>query len=105
MHYPLLESSPYCDLATKTFSQGGALLSLDMGSKEAAYALMDSFKIIKRGTNIQDNKSLAIAPYHTIYAEFSHDQKAAWGVSEGLIRLSIGLEDPEDLELDILETL
>ena len=105
VHYPLLESSPYRDLATKTFSQGGALLSLDMGSKEAAYALMDGFKIFKRGTNIQDNKSLAIAPYHTIYAEFSHDQKVAWGVSEGLIRLSIGLEDPEDLEADILETL
>ncbi|MBE0496153.1 MAG: O-acetylhomoserine aminocarboxypropyltransferase/cysteine synthase [Campylobacterales bacterium] len=105
VHYPLLESSPYCGLATKTFSQGGALLSLDMGSKETAYALMDSFKIFKRGTNIQDNKSLAIAPYHTIYAEFSHDQKVAWGVSEGLIRLSIGLEDPEDLETDFTEIL
>ena len=105
IHYPLLESSPYCKIAKQVLSRGGALMSLDLGTKEAAYDFMDKLKIFKRGTNILDNKSLAIAPYHTIYAEFSHEQKASWGIGEGLIRLSIGLEAAEDLEADILEAL
>jgi O-acetylhomoserine (thiol)-lyase len=66
---------------------------------------MDRLKIFKRGTNILDNKSLAIAPYHTIYAEFSSSQKELWEIKEGLVRLSVGLEAYEDLEADILEAL
>jgi O-acetylhomoserine (thiol)-lyase len=105
VHYPFLKSSPYYNLAKQTMSLGGAVLSLDMGTKKSAYEFMDKLKIIKRGTNILDNKSLAIAPYHTIYAEFSPQQKTAWGIGEGLIRLSIGLEAIEDLKVDILEAL
>jgi O-acetylhomoserine (thiol)-lyase len=105
VHYPFLESSPYYEICKLTLTHGGAIMSLDLQTKEAAYKFMDKLRIFKRGTNILDNKSLAIAPYHTIYAEFSPTKKASWGVGEGLIRLSIGLEAPEDLIADILEAI
>lgn len=105
IHYPLLESSPYFGLAREILPKGGAILGLDLGTKEIAYNFMDKLKILKRGTNILDNKSLVIAPYHTIYGEFTQAQKALWGIGEGFMRISIGLEAVEDLEADILEAL
>ena len=103
--YPLLESSRAYENASKQFSGGGAIVTFSLATKEKAYAFLNSLNIIKRGTNIQDNKSLAIAPYHTIYAEYSDEQKASYELNEGMIRLSVGIEDLEDLIADIDQAL
>ncbi len=99
--YPLLENSRAYANASKQFSGGGAIVTFSLAGKEKAYAFLNALKLIRRGTNIQDNKSLAIAPYHTIYAEYSEEQKKAFCLNEGMIRLSVGIEDLEDLLLDI----
>ncbi|MDD2382833.1 MAG: aminotransferase class V-fold PLP-dependent enzyme [Sulfurospirillaceae bacterium] len=99
--YPLLKGSIGYDNAQTQMSGGGAIITFSLGSKEEAYALLNAFKIIKRGTNIQDNKSLAIAPYHTIYAEYSDDLKKEYLLNEGMIRFSVGIEESEDIIADL----
>jgi len=103
--YPFLENSRAYANSLKQFSGGGAIISFSLENKERAYTFLNSLNIIKRGTNIQDNKSLAIAPYHTIYAEYSDEQKASYELNEGMIRLSVGIEDVEDLLEDIDQAL
>lgn len=105
VEYPFLESSSAFANASKQFSGGGGIISFSFKDKESAYAFLNRLNIIKRGTNVQDNKSLAIATYHTIYAEYSTEQKAAFGLTEGMIRLSVGIEDVEDLLADIDQAL
>ena len=103
--YPLLETSRAYANSLKQFSGGGAIVTFSLENKEKAYTFLNNLLIIKRGTNIQDNKSLAIAPYHTIYAEYSDAQKASYELNEGMIRLSVGIEDLEDLLEDINQAL
>jgi len=103
--YPLLSSSLSYANASKQLSGGGAIVTFSFRGKEEAYAFLNRLNLIKRGTNIQDNKSLAIAPYHTIYAEYTDAQKALYKLDEGMIRLSVGIEDVEDLIEDIDQAL
>ena len=103
--YPLLETSSSYENASKQFSGGGAIVTFSLENKEKAYAFLNALKLIRRGTNIQDNKSLAIAPYHTIYAEYSEEQRLSYQLTQGMIRLSVGIEDIEDLLGDIDQAL
>lgn len=103
--YPFLENSPSFENAKKHFSAAGGIVSFSFRDKTSAYAFLNRLSIIKRGTNLQDNKSLIIATYHTIYAEYSTEQKAEFGLTEGMIRLSVGIEDVEDLLEDIDQAL
>ena len=105
VNYPLLETSSAYAIASKQFSLGGAILTFTLADKAQAYLVLNQLKLIKRGTNIQDNKSLAIAPYHTIYAEFSDEAKKEYLLHEGMIRLSVGIEDCEDLIADLENAL
>lgn len=105
VEYPFLETSRSYANASKQFSAGGGIVSFSFKDKEATYAFLNRLAIIKRGTNVQDNKSLAIAPYHTIYAEYSDEQKHTYELTEGMIRLSVGIEDVEDLIEDIDQAL
>lgn len=103
--YPLLSSSLSYANASKQLSGGGAIVTFSLENKEKAYTFLNALKLIRRGTNIQDNKSLAIAPYHTIYAEYSEEQRLSYQLNEGMIRLSVGIEDVEDLIEDIDQAL
>jgi len=105
VEYPLLSSSLSYANASKQLSGGGAIVTFCLRDKEKAYDFLNRLNLIKRGTNIQDNKSLAIAPYHTIYAEYTDAQKALYKLNEGMIRLSVGIEDVEDLIEDIDQAL
>lgn len=105
LDYPLLPSSKSYGIASQQFSGGGAIITFSLKDKECAYAFLNRLNIIKRGTNIQDNKSIAIAPYHTIYAEYTDAQKETYLLNEGMIRLSVGIEDIEDLMADIDQAL
>ena len=106
VNYPGLESSDYYDLAKKQFSGAyGGVLSLELEDKDAAFRFVNALHLIKRATNINDNKSLVIHPASTIFADFSSEDRAKMGVPDNLIRLSIGLEDSEDLIHDIHQAL
>lgn len=105
VNYPGLESSPFYAAAKKQFRHAGAILTFDLASKEAIYRFMNALKLVRRATNINDNKSLIIAPYHTIYAENSPEERLAFDVRPTMLRLSVGIEDIEDLKADISEAL
>lgn len=106
VNYPGLESSRWYAIAARQFKRGfGGLLTFELESKEACFRMMDSLKIIRRATNLSDNKSLIIHPGSTIYADFSAEQRIKMDISDGLIRLSVGIEDIEDIIEDLAQGL
>jgi O-succinylhomoserine sulfhydrylase len=80
---------------------GGTLLAFDVGSKDAAFRLMNALKIIKISNNLGDARTIATHPATTTHQRLPDDQKARLGITPGLIRLSVGLEDPADLGEDL----
>lgn len=104
--YTKLDSSPYKAVSDKLFEGNpGAMLTFNMESKEACYKFVNRLNIIRRATNLFDNKTLIIHPESTIYGTFSDEMKVVMGIEDTLLRLSVGLEDVEDLKRDILEAL
>lgn len=100
--YPKLETSAYKKLSDELFpGNPGAMLTIALESKEACYRCIDNLRIIRRATNLFDNKSLAIHPESTIYGTFSQELKRVIGVAPELIRISVGLETFDDLAADI----
>lgn len=104
--YPKLDSSSYKSISDKLFSGNpGAMLTFSLESKEACYKFMDKLQIIRRATNLFDNKTLIIHPESTIYGTFSPEMKEVMGIESNLMRLSVGLEDISDLQEDIINAL
>ena len=66
---------------------------------------MDAVRLVRRATNVNDNKSLIIHPASTIYADFTPDEKAAMDVPDTELRLSVGIEDVEDVWADLARAL
>lgn len=105
-NYPLLPKNPYSALAEKYFDgRGGAILTIRTGSKERAFKLMNNLKIPIVATNIGDVRTLVIHPASTIYAHSNEGQKVNAGVYEDTIRISIGIEDIEDLKEDFKQAI
>ncbi len=106
VNYPGLASSPFYDIARRQFGgKPGALLTFDLPSASECVAVMNRLRFIRRATNFNDNKSLAIHPFHTIYVEFPPEKRFELGIREGMIRLSVGIEDYEDLQADLEQAL
>jgi O-acetylhomoserine (thiol)-lyase len=106
VNFPGMASNKGYDLSVKQFSgKPGAILTFDLESTEACYAFMDKLKIIRRATNLNDNKTLIIHPFRTIYAEFGERERIDMGVSPNMMRLSVGIEDIDDLVSDISQAL
>ncbi len=104
--YTKLESSPYKKISDQLFpSNPGAMLTFNLATKDDCYRFMDRLKIIRRATNLFDNKTLIIHPESTIYGTFTAEMKQVMGIEDNLLRLSVGLEHIEDLKKDILEAL
>ena len=81
---------------------GGTVLSLDLaGGKAAAFRFLDALKIVRISNNLGDAKSLVTHPATTTHQRLSAAARAALGIGDGLVRLSVGLEDTEDLARDI----
>ncbi|MDR2119365.1 MAG: PLP-dependent transferase [Tannerella sp.] len=101
-NYPKLPSSPYKAISDKMFTGNpGAMFTVSLESKEACYKFMDALKLIRRATNLFDNKTLVIHPESTIYGTFMPETKRIIGIEDNLIRFSTGLEEIEDLKADI----
>jgi len=104
--YSGLASSPYHEVAQRQFNGAhGGVLSFRLSSKERSFQFLNRLSLIKRATNIGDNKTLAIHPASTIFAHFKEEELAALGVDETLVRISTGIEDTEDLIEDIRQAL
>lgn len=103
VNYPGLESSPYYPLVKKQFGgSGGGIVTIRAGSKEKAYSLMNLLKYALKATNIGDTKTLVIHPASTIYLHSTEEQKNNAGVYDDTIRISVGIEDANDLIEDFL---
>ena len=97
-----LEDNPYHQLAVSQFGPtAGAMLTFDMKDEEACFRLIDHVRLICRATNLFDNRSLIIHPASTIFGAFSDEEKRAMDVDSRTIRLSVGLEDVDDLYDDL----
>ncbi len=104
--YPKLESSPYKKMSDQLFTANpGAMLTFSLETKDDCFRFMDQLQIIRRATNLFDNKTLIIHPDSTIYGTFSTEMKEIMGIESNLMRLSVGLEDISDLQNDILQAL
>lgn len=104
--YTKLESSPYKKLSDEMFSGNpGAMLTFDLADQATCFAFMDKLNLIKRATNLFDNNTLIIHPATTIYGPFTPEMRQKIGIEDTLIRLSVGLEELEDLQADILQAL
>jgi O-succinylhomoserine sulfhydrylase len=104
--YPGLASHAQADLADQQMGSGGTMLAFDIkGGKEAAFRFMNALEIIKISNNLGDAKSIATHPATTTHQRLPEDQKAMLGITPGLIRLSVGLEDAADLLADLQQAL
>jgi len=104
INHPSLPSSPDNARYLSDFPQGcGPLLTLNCGTKERAFTLLNGLKMVILTTNIGDNRTLALHMTSTIYSDFNEEARRFLGVDEGLIRVSIGLEDPNDIVADFLQ--
>ncbi len=106
LNYPGLPNDKYYEITVKQYGQyPGALLTFELDSAKEAYSFINKLKMIKRATNLFDNKTLVLHPYSTIYKNFPEKIKNFLNVSDKLVRLSFGIEDDVDLIEDILNAL
>lgn len=106
VEYPGLKDSLYYGLALKQFGGvPGTVMTFDLESQEKCYRFMNRLQIIRRATNLNDNKSLIIHPYSTIYTEFQENEREKMGIRPTMMRLSVGIEGVEDLITDIEQAL
>ncbi|MGD9509407.1 MAG: O-succinylhomoserine sulfhydrylase [Geminicoccaceae bacterium] len=104
--YPGLESFPQAGLARRQMSGGGSLVAFRVGGgRPEAFAMLDRLRLIAISNNLGDAKSLVTHPASTTHSKIPSAEREAVGITEDLLRLSVGLEDPEDLIADLDQAL
>ena len=103
--YPGLASHPQAALAAAQMGSGGTIVTFDVGTKDAAFRLLNALRIIKISNNLGDAKSIVTHPATTTHQRLSAEMKAKLGITPGLVRLSVGLEDADDLISDLQAAL
>lgn len=102
VRYPFLESHPQHELATRQMSGGGTVVTFEIdGGKAEAFAVLDALEIIDISNNLGDAKSLVTHPATTTHRRMGEDGRKKAGITDGTIRISVGLESVEDLIADI----
>jgi O-acetylhomoserine (thiol)-lyase len=106
VNYVGLEDHPYHALAQQQFGQtAGAMLTFDLASKASCFEFLNRLRLVHRATNLFDSRTLAIHPASTIFGLFPERQLEQMNVRQTTIRLSVGLESPEDILDDIQQAL
>lgn len=107
VNYPGLETSPYYALVNRQFvkGRGGAILTFRAGSRELAFGIINNLRYAGNATNVGDVRTLVIHPASTIYAFNSEKEKLSAGVYDDLIRVSVGIEDVDDLIDDFKQAI
>ena len=104
--YPHLPSHPQFELAKTMMARGGTMLSLDIrGGQAAAFRVLNALKIFTISNNLGDAKSIVTHPATTTHQRLSEAQRDGLGITPGLIRISVGIEDTDDLLADLLQAL
>jgi O-succinylhomoserine sulfhydrylase len=104
--YPFLPSHPQYELAKKQMKQGGGIITLNLkGGLSRAQKLIDSLQMISITPNLGDSRSIVTHPASTTHSKLSADERAKVGISDGLVRVSVGLEHYEDIIKDVERAL
>ncbi|WP_330473759.1 O-succinylhomoserine sulfhydrylase [Terrabacter sp. C0L_2] len=104
--HPFLESHPQHDLAKRQMLAGGTVVTFELdGGKDEAFALMNALEVIDISNNLGDSKSLITHPATTTHRRLAPEARAAVGITDGVLRVSIGLEDVRDLVDDLQRAL
>ena len=106
VHYPGLESFPQHDLASRQMARPGAMIAFELkGGMQAGIAMMNRLKMIQRAVSLGDAETLIQHPASMTHSTYSPEERAAHGIADGLIRLSVGLEDIGDILADLEQAL
>lgn len=104
--YPGMDSHPQHQLAMKQMSRGGTVVSFEVGGgKKGAFKFLKALNLIDISNNLGDTKSLTTHPTTTTHQRISEDERLALGITPGLVRVSVGLEDVEDIKEDLEQAL
>jgi O-succinylhomoserine sulfhydrylase len=103
--YPTRADHPQHALAVAQMRGGGTVVTFELADKDAAFAAMNRFRLIAVSNNLGDSKSLATHPATTTHMRIGAEERARLGITDGVIRLSVGLEDPDDLRDDLAQAL
>jgi len=104
--YPGSAAHPQHDLVRRQMGPGGTILALDLaGGQAAAFRFLNALDIVIISNNLGDAKSIATHPATTTHQRLASERQAALGITPGLVRLSVGLEDPDDLIADLRKAL
>ena len=102
VRYPFLPSHPNYEIARKQMRLGGAMVSFELkGGIEQGKQFLDNMKMISFSANLGDTRSIATHPASTTHSKLSEKERASVGITDGLIRVSVGLENIEDIIADI----
>ena len=104
--YPMRDDHPQVALARKQMTGGGTVVTFEVaGGKDGAFKAMNAFGLIAISNNLGDSKSLATHPATTTHMRIGADERAKLGITDGVIRVSVGLEDLDDLKDDLAQAL
>lgn len=106
VNYTGFADNPFHGLCARQFGGTfGAMITFDLATEEQCYAFINALKLVKRATNLFDNRTLAIHPASTIFGPLSAEERKAMDISPTLIRLSVGLEDMDDVFADLKQAI
>jgi O-acetylhomoserine (thiol)-lyase len=105
VHYPGLTSHPQHALARSLFARFGALLAFELDPALDCFDFLNRLRNVVLSSNLGDNRTLAIPVAHTIYWEMGPERRASMGIADSLIRISVGIEEREDLLADFAQAL
>jgi O-succinylhomoserine sulfhydrylase len=106
VHYPGLQSHPQYELAKRQQKTGGGIVSFELkNGKDAAWRVVDSVRLISITANLGDTKSTLTHPATTTHARIGQESRDAAGITDGLLRIAVGLEAVEDLKADLARGL
>ena len=104
--YPFLPSHPQYELAKKQMTQGGSIIAFEVkGGLEAGRAFFDKIQLLSLSSNLGDSRTIVTHPASTTHSKLSPEDQLAVGITPGMVRLSVGLEHPEDLLADLIQAL
>lgn len=104
--YPFLKSHPQYELAKRQMSQGGSIIAFEVnGGLEAGRRFFDQIKLLSLSSNLGDSRSIVTHPASTTHSKLAPEDRLAVGITDGMVRLSIGLEHPEDIINDLKQAL
>ncbi len=104
--YPGRDDHPQAEIARRQMTGGSTMIAFEVkGSRKAAFAVSNALKVIRISNNLGDAKSLITHPSTTTHQRLSEEARLELGITQGLLRLSVGLEDVDDLADDLIGAL